>query len=42
MFLGQHLDSARVISILAPLVFPAVRWYETADDLNVSSEKEVL
>ena len=42
MFLGQHLDSACVIGILAPLVLPAVRLYETADDLNVGSEREVL
>lgn len=42
MFLGQHLDSACVIGILAALVLPAVRLYEIADDVNVSSEKEVL
>lgn len=42
MFLGQHLDSACVIGVLTPLVLPMVRLCETADDLNVSSEREML
>lgn len=42
MFLGHHLDSACVSCVLAPLVLPKVSLCETADDLNVGSEREVL
>jgi len=42
VFLGQRLDSVCVVGTLAPLLLPVVRLYQTADDLNVGSEREVL
>lgn len=42
MFLDSHLHTASVVGILAPLVLPVLRLYETDNDLDVGNKREVL